>query len=314
MSRHRFPYNSARFLSLLATICCTLAEPALVAGQPCDEDCEEQTCSDGTCCCEPRGTLFQWSYGTSFSGGPDRDAPLVTDRPDFTEAGSTVGRGVVQIEFGYTYTYNNDAGESVRSHSFGEPLLRYGILAEWLEFRIALFPVAERTSAGGMSNSTGGTEDVYTGFKIGLTPQEGLLPEMALIPQMTVPAGTNGFSADEVLPGMNWVYAWEVNDVISTGGSTQFNRAIDDGSSLSYTEWAQSWTVGYSLTDHVGAYTEWFAFLPHSAETAMPEHYFNGGVTYLISNDVQWDIRAGAGLNAAADDLFVGTGLTIRIQ
>ena len=78
---------------------------------------------------------MQWSYGTSFSGGPDLDEPLVTDRPDFTEASSTVGLGVAQLEFGYTYTYDNDGTQSTRTHSFGEPLLRVGILAEWLEFR-----------------------------------------------------------------------------------------------------------------------------------------------------------------------------------
>src|SRR5688572_11638984 len=31
-------------------------------------------------------TLFQWSYGDGGDGGPDLNEPLVTDRPDFTEA------------------------------------------------------------------------------------------------------------------------------------------------------------------------------------------------------------------------------------
>jgi hypothetical protein len=134
---------------------------------------------------------------------------------------------------------------------------------------------------------------------------------MALVPQMTVPTGANAFTADEVLPGVNWLYGWDINDFLSTAGSTQFNRVIDETGG-SYTEWAQSWTVGYSLTDQVGAYTEWFAFFPHSADTAQPEHYFDGGFTYQFSNDIQWDIRAGVGLNDAADDYFVGTGLSIR--
>jgi len=28
---------------------------------------------------------------------------------------------------------------------------------------------------------------------------------------------------------------------------------------------------------------------------------------------VQWDVRAGVGLNDAADDYFVGTGLSVRM-
>jgi hypothetical protein len=88
------------------------------------------------------GTLFRWSFDKA-TGGPNLAAePLVTDRPDFTEATSTVGRGVAQLEFGYAYFYDREGGVSVRSQSLGEPLLRYGVVANWLEFRAALFPVA----------------------------------------------------------------------------------------------------------------------------------------------------------------------------
>ncbi|MGH7200498.1 MAG: transporter [Planctomycetaceae bacterium] len=37
-------------------------------------------------------------------------------------------------------------------------------------------------------------------------------------------------------------------------------------------------------------------------------------MTWLINDDVQWDIRAGWGLNSAADDFFCGTGLSIRFK
>ena len=267
----------------------------------------------GHCLCASPGTLFQWSYGTSFEGGPDLDAPLVTDRPDFTEASSTVGRGVAQLEFGYTYIYKTEGGQTVRGQSYGEPLLRYGILADWLEFRIALFPVEQRTASGGSSNSTAGTADLYTGFKIGLTPQEGLFPEMAIIPQVNLPTGSPAFTSNNVEPGVNWIYGWEVTDCISTAGSTQGNRRIDDTGN-SYLEMAQSWTVAYSLCERVGAYTEWFGLFPSGADNARVQHFFNGGLTYLINNDIQFDVRGGVGLNDAADDYFVGTGLSIRFH
>ena len=106
----------------------------------------------------------------------------------------------------------------------------------------------------------------------------------------------------------------KLSDCISTAGSTQFNRAVDGVTSTSYTLWAQSWTVAYSLTDRLGAFTEWFALVPHSADTVQTEHYFNGGLTFLSSDNMQWDIRSGLGLNDAAVDYFVGTGLSIRFQ
>ncbi|NOY29120.1 MAG: transporter [Planctomycetes bacterium] len=270
--------------------------------------------SYGPCDCKPRGTLMQWSHGTSFSGGPDLDAPLVTDRPDFTEASSTVGLGVAQLEFGYTYIHDDaGGGQSLHTQSFGEPLLRVGILADWLEFRIALAPQENRSVAAGITETTAGADELYLGFKIALTPQEGLLPEMAIIPQMNVPLSSSAPSSGSVEPGVNWIYAWEINDFISTAGSTQGNRRIDS-SGDAYLEMAQSWTIAYSLSDRVGAYTEWFALIPSGADTAQTEHYANGGFTFLLSNDVQWDIRAGLGLNDAAADFFAGTGLSIRFH
>src|SRR5690606_21949136 len=53
-------------------------------------------------------TLFQWSSGNSYGGGASLDEPLASDRPDFTEASTTVGRGVVQLEMGYTYVEDRD--------------------------------------------------------------------------------------------------------------------------------------------------------------------------------------------------------------
>jgi hypothetical protein len=182
-------------------------------------------------------------------------------------------------------------------------------LADWLEFRIA----QNFANVDDGLTRANGSEDLYLGVKIALTPQERFLPEMALVPPMTVPTGAALFTGGECLPGVNWLYGWDINDGISTAGSTQMNHSLDaDGTS--YIEWAQSWTVGYSLGEKLGAYTEWFALFPHNAATALPEHYFDGGFTYQFTNDIQWDIRAGVGLNEAADDYFVGTGLSLRFQ
>lgn len=257
--------------------------------------------------CQSRGTLFHWGEG--FTGGPDLSEPIVTDRPDFTEASSTVGLGVTQIELGYTYTEDEVGGIDTTSNSYPEPLLRMGILANWLELRAATTHLDQTVGAIGASGLT----DLYLGFKIGLTPQQGWLPEMALIPQATVGTGDANFTADEFLPGANLIYAWDINDTLSLAGSTQFNRALDDFGDK-YTEWAQSVAVGVGLTDNLGFYAEYFSILPGNDTGFLDEHYLNGGFTALLTNDILWDIRLGYGLNEAADDIFAGTGLSIRFR
>lgn len=316
-----------RHVFLAATILAAaigLAGPGANADEPvrdyrtcqCGEcsECEQEldvARSFGPCPCEPRKTLFQWSYGTSFDGGPPgRDEPLATDRPDFTEASTTVGRGVRQLEMGYTFHYDDDGASRLEAHSLPETLLRVGVLAEWLELRIAWNYLVETTS-GEQANRFSGAEDLYLGVKLGLTPQEGWLPEMALVPQMTVPSGAGAFSTGEVQPGVNWLYAWDINDFLSTGGSTQFNRVGHESLGAAY-EFAQSWTIGYGLSERLSAYTEWFGLIPTGGNAGRPEHYFDGGFTFLINNDIQFDVRAGVGLSEAADDLFAGTGLSVR--
>jgi hypothetical protein len=138
---------------------------------------------------EGRKTLLQWSYGTRFGGGPDLDKPLVTDRPDFTEASSTVGRGVVQLEYGYTYFYDRSGQQTTRLHSFGEPLLRIGLGADWFEFRVATNYLSETRRDDTGSVSDHGFDDLYLGVKLGLTPQEGILPEVAIAPALLLPTG-----------------------------------------------------------------------------------------------------------------------------
>jgi hypothetical protein len=124
-------------------------------------------------------TLFLWNHG---DGGESQDAaeklaePLVTDRPDFTEASSTVGLGVVQLEAGYTYSYDADNLTSAVGHSYPETLLRIGVLAEWLEARVGWnYASGTATVFNEGRETVSGAEDLYLGFKWALTGQAGVL-------------------------------------------------------------------------------------------------------------------------------------------
>ena len=225
------------------------------------------------------GTLFQWKGSSGCSGGPQLDQPLQTDRPNFTSTSVTVGKGVTQIEFGYTYLDSEELGADVKYQSFGEILFRRGIVADWMEFRLSFSPLQQSTEAGLFQNTTFGSQDLGLALQFALTPQQGLLPEMALITSMSVPTGSTAFTANQVETGVDLIYAWTINDF---------------------------------LTDKLGAFTEWFVLIPSGARTARTEHYFDAGFTYLITNNLQLDMSAGVGLNDAADGFFVGAGCSIR--
>ncbi len=261
---------------------------------------------------QERQTLLQWSYGTSFGGGPDLYKPLVSDRPDFTESSVTVGRGVAQLEMGYTFTQDEFGGVTTRTHTFPEALLRTGILAEWLELRTEWSGAVERSDFGNVANTEVGSEDLTVGVKIALTPQEAILPETAIILQMSLPTGAAAFTSHEVLPSVDYLYSWEIHDDWSVSASTELGLATDDVTSDIYSQFSQSISLGHEWSKRIHSFCEWYVLAPVSADTNRPENYLDGGFSALISNDAQWDIRAGVGLNSAADNFFAGTGLSIR--
>jgi hypothetical protein len=246
---------------------------------------------------------------------PPKEEPLASDRPDFTEASSTVGKGRIQLEAGYTFGRDRSEGATTTTHSYPEALLRVGMFAEWFELRVGQnFGNSRQGTADGVFSTAGGAEDLYLGGKFFLAEQFGILPEVSLVVQAQVPTGIDDFTATRVLPGVNLLYGWDViPDRLTVAGSSQANRAID-ADAHGYVEMAQSLTVGYGLTEKLGAYTEWFAFFPAGATspgvTAL--HYFNGGFTYRVTPNFQLDIRAGLGLSRNADDFFTGTGFAVR--
>jgi hypothetical protein len=126
------------------------------------------------------------------------DEPLTTDRLDFTESSSTVGRGVLQLEMGYTYVYDdNEAdGSIVHSHNTPETLFRYGV-SDRVEVRLFWNYIWERT-IDGAPVSFDGAEDFAVGTKIEMWTEQGFRPETAVILEFGVPTGGSVFSTNHL--------------------------------------------------------------------------------------------------------------------
>ncbi|MCS7047404.1 MAG: transporter [Gemmataceae bacterium] len=260
--------------------------------------------------------LLEWTVGKHHeqedNGNGDREPPLASDRPDFVEASVNVGAGRIQLEMGYTFIHDRRAGATMQTHSFPEALLRVGLWVDWLELRIGqnLGVRSERSSA--LQRRDSGAEDLYLGLGVGLTEQKGVFPESRVNLQARVPTGCDAFNDRHFLPGMNFLYGWDViDDQFTIGASTAWNRQRDD-TGQPYIEFSHAVTTGIALTKKLSMYLETFAFFPVGADTALPQYYADGGFTYRVNPDWQLDLRAGVGLNRHADDFFTGAGMVVR--
>jgi hypothetical protein len=231
------------------------------------------------------------------------------DRPHLPEASTTVGPGRAVLEAGYTY---NTSGGFFPLHSYPEALLRIGVLADWLEVRIAQNIVSEPTvDQFGVRTTTTGPDDLQLGIKLALTEQQKCLPESALILQMTVPTGERGLTADRVLPGVHYDCSWEIiKDLLSVETVLIADGSVDDHGHT-FTTLGHGVTAVYDVTKKLEAFGELDSFYA-SGDSAPPQHYFVAGLVYFFTPNCEIDFRAGVGLNDHADGYLVGSGFAFR--
>lgn len=233
-----------------------------------------------------------------------RDA-LVTDRPDFTESALTVYPWHVQVEMGYTATRADGNTE----HSVGEVLIRVG-LADRLEARIGLNSFAWVATEG---DDPEGLEDVSLGAKINFVRAKPgtAVPDLGLIVSASLPTGASDLGQGVgVQPVAVLAAGLDLTGWLSAGANVAWGY-LDDAAGR-YSQFAGTFALGFSITERFGAYAEYFGLFPEF-DDGPGSHFVNGGVTLLVSRDVQFDVRAGFSLDDAEVDSFAGAGLAFRI-
>ncbi len=239
---------------------------------------------------------------------------IETDRNDFTQSPTTVGAGVVQLEGGYTFFYNDDNGERETAHTGPEALLRLG-LSDDIEFRLRWNYVWLSPNEGPTES---GAEDLRWAFKLQMTRQDGscMLPTSALEIISTVPTGGEAWTTGRVGFGLDYIYQWDLTERVNVAGSTgfatdgfgDFGLLPEDPQAEKFLAMSQSAVIGIDLTESAVLYTEWYGIFSHGLEDEFTVNVFDLGLDYYISNNFSLDARAGIGLSHDADDFFTGVG------
>ncbi len=122
-------------------------------------------------------------------------------------------------------------------------------------------------------------------------------------------SGSSAPGAHDVEPGAKLLWSYDLTEDLALSGNVNF--AVPTSDTGRFFQSAASVSLSYGLTDRLGVYTEYFGFFPNDRGGDCA-HYANGGFTFLVTDNLQFDIRSGVGLNEEADDCFVGTGFAIR--
>lgn len=234
--------------------------------------------------------------------------PLVTDRPDATEASSTVGKGVLQFETGGLYETYESNNVKTENYTYNTMLIRYGLLDN-LELRLGWDFVEGVTKVNGnkLDNVMSGLSPLLLGMKLDIAEENGCMPEIALIGHV-FPV----FSASEdYRPEYTAVdFRFSLSHTLSEKSSLGYNIGAEWGNDSPEAKAIYTLAYGYSFTDRFGMYAEVYGDFP---EDSSANHYWDAGVTYLVNNDLQLDAYVGTSITEG-QDLLLGLGFSYRAK
>lgn len=233
-------------------------------------------------------------------GSDEKDRPLATDRPDFTESALTILGGQFQFEGGSTFQWTRDG----RSVGFPEGLLRYGI-TDFTELRFGVpdynFSRSDRRDGHGFSD-----------WNIGLSLMLGPLPNgdnLSFIPALNIPVGEPGYSSDSLDPEAKLCWTRELGETWNISlMEAPLWTTIDSDRKLAY---QQTVSLGHELAESLGMFLE---YAGNFAEEQRVAHIAHAGFTFSPDEDSQFDLHGGITTNGPDRQPFIGVGYAIRFR
>ncbi|MFH4969525.1 transporter [Gaetbulibacter sp. M240] len=241
---------------------------------------------------------------SSFLMAQEEDlGPLITDRPDATEAPSTIPRGYLQVETGGFYTKNDDNGLKYEEFTYNTTLIRLGLLDN-LELRLGWNFV--ENSYENLNTTLSGFTPMLLGTKIAIAKEKNGWPEMGFMGHVYLPflAGTD-YRPETT--GVDFRFALSHN--LSKRSNLSYNLGMAWGNDSPEASYVYTVAYGYAVTPKFGLYAELYGDLP---ENSLSNHYWDAGLTYLVSNNVQIDATVGSEITKGQDILLSG-GISFRL-
>lgn len=245
--------------------------------------------------------LFLLQAG-SLSLNAQDSSEIETDRPDQTETPALVPKNYFQVELGF-----NKETENSNNFTWLLPaaLLKYG-LSHRVELRLEAAYLSQHTAPELKPTVAGGVDFVEVGTKLFLCNQKKLRPKASIIAHVGLPF----FTGQNFQPKM-----WE------TSARFTFQHTVSDVISIS-SNWEMKWfynslspafgytfAPGFNLSKRWYFYLELFGFVGNAH---LPDHNVDGGIAFLINQNIKIDFSAGAGLSKAAMRNYMSLGFSCR--
>lgn len=212
-------------------------------------------------------------------------------------------RGLIQ--FGYSYTRDEEDGVLIEDVVLPDMLLRYRF-TDRLEMRLAWGGWLRSKITDqwlGFEESDVETLDPTVGLKLLLWQQRQAIPSVSVLASVPIATRGNPFATRSLLPAVDVFYAWQLSERWSFAGSS--GLILRDREDETQRSFSQSLSVNHLWTESFAVYAD--ASLLASEDRQ--EWVGTTGFQWLATERIQVSPFAGLGLSKDAPDLQVGVGL-----
>lgn len=233
-------------------------------------------------------TLAFFCISETFS--QDSEA-INTDRPDQSDGSYIVSKETVQVETGILY------GKDEAGYIFHNTMVRYGVNNK-LEARLLV--------DYGKTDSNIILNPVGLSIKHQLFEQKKILPAITFVAYGYLPFTATQTVKPDKLP-FNFLVAFQNNITKKLG--IGYNIGFGSDGNAPAKNWTGTLAFGYEIMRKGSLFTEYYA---QYQKGNTPNHNFDMGILYPITNNLQWDVALGTSLFGQTANRFITTGISFR--
>ena len=241
-----------------------------------------------------------------------QERDLCAQRPGLATPACTVDPGHVLIETGLAdWTREHDDGERQSTVLIGATLARLGIGSS-TEVQLGWSPYGHqrtRDRLDGTVERQGGTGDVMLGLKQNVANPDGHGLSIALLPSVTLPVGREPIGAGDWGATMLVPVTYDLSDAVQLEWTPEIDAAVDQDGNGRHLAYGSVVGVEWELVDGIELVGEIQATRDRDPSEHTTAWLAGLSAAWQPSHHIQFDIGGAAGLNRAAPDLRVYTGV-----
>ena len=227
-----------------------------------------------------------------------------TGRPGQAIGAFTVGKKILQFQQGFDYNSTTIKSTEINSY-LSNNVVRYGI-SELLEVSFLADYQNDEIKTITSDYNLQGISNFHIGFRTHIADQNKWIPSSCFQARLKLPNISNDYGNSYIAPIMIFVANWSLPKQL--GLNTNWILTWDVNSAVPVEKYVVNFN--FPLGKQWGGFIENYGTLIHkSLETR-----FDYGISYLASNDIQFDLYAGNGKNNNTTDYFVSVGISWRLN